>query len=72
MIATKIRIIGKYGNYRMGAIMNPPATLRNHLVRVLKVAELVGAEKPAATPSRIEKPPVSMANPPRSRPRNRK
>ncbi len=50
----RIRIIGKYGNYRMGEILRPPsATQRNLLVRTLKVAELV-EEAPAISSLYVE------------------
>ena len=42
----KIKIIGRYGEYRIGELISPPGSLRKYLLD-LKVAELC-EPKPAA------------------------
>ena len=41
----KIRIIGRWSDYRIGEILSPPGSLRTFLLN-LKVAELVNDQQP--------------------------
>lgn len=41
----KIKIIGRYGEYRIGEIIRPPGSLRKIMID-LKVAELVPGQLP--------------------------
>lgn len=50
----KVRIIGKYGEYRVGELIAPPGSLRKFLID-LKVAELVDDIKRVAKPRRKRK-----------------
>ena len=43
----KIKIIGRYGEYRIGEVIAPPGSLRKYLLD-LKVAELCEPVKPIA------------------------